>query len=101
MERIEMNVHEYESIIQDLHAVRLFRKLLLDQMQWSSIKFVGSDFDFGLKDIHVTEESFYKIIQAESVLDESHIKVTRSKDGRIWKSIDYMDFNIFCITDKE
>lgn len=96
-----MNIHEYESIIQDLHAVRLFRKLLLDQMQWSSIHFVGTEFDFGLKDIHVTEDSFYKIIQALTTLDESRIKSTRSKDGRVWKSINYMDFNIFCITDKE
>ena len=101
MEYTEMNVHEHESIIQDLHAVRLFRKYLLDQMLWSSIHFVGTDYDFGLKDIHVMEDSFYKIIQAESTLDESQIKVTKSKDGKIWKSIDYMDFNIFCITDKE
>ena len=100
MELIEMSEHEKQAIVEDIHVVRLFRKMLLDQMQWSPIHYVGTDFDFGLKDIHVTEESFYKIVQAEAKLDESQIKVTVSKDGRVWKSVNYCDFNIFCITDK-
>ena len=101
MERIEMNECEVQAISNKLDEVRLLRKFLIDQMQSFTIEFVGISTDFGLKDIHVTEESFYKIVQAVAKLDESQIKVVVRNDGRTWKSINYFDFNIFCIADKE
>lgn len=96
---MDMGDNEKREICKTMGRITMLSKYLLNEKNFSPIKFVGSDFDYNLLDLYVTEESFEKIIEAED-LDIRRVKV-KETDGAIWKSIAYMDFNIYCILDKE